>query len=207
MSTQDFIKEYLFENIMSQGGLDGYHNYSGYDWSGWLCGFSKNRDSDILTESNFYVSLEELGGEKDGVIEVRRVSHWACGWFEQIMIKADCLDKVKMYLKQREAVSDYPVLDDMDFSAREEMAREDDLKYYEDEFITNVCEYIGINPDNLKPKNRERIALFASGVYHEDCGYQGQEDAFVDETSIKRFLNCEYETHELKDTIIKWCGR
>lgn len=78
----------------------------------------RNRDSDILTESNFECALRELGGESD-TVKIVRESHWASGWLEWIAIhesdcKAlECADSIVA------ALADYPVLNDIDFSERE----------------------------------------------------------------------------------------
>ena len=114
-----FVANNLFETKMSAGGLDGWSNYSGVDWSGWVCGLSTNRDADTLTESNFECALIELGGEVEGQVEVREVGHWACGWFKQIMINVRAHDKVQKLYEIHKALESYPVLDDSDYSERE----------------------------------------------------------------------------------------
>ena len=114
-----FIADNLFETKMSAGGLDGWSNYSGFDWSGWVCGLSTNRDADTLTESNFECALIELGGEVEGEVEVREVGHWACGWFKQIMINVRAHDKVQKLYEIRKSLESYPVLDESDYSERE----------------------------------------------------------------------------------------
>ena len=47
-------------------------------WDWLILPTTRNRDSDLLSESNFTVALRELGGEGDKV-EVHRMGHWACG--------------------------------------------------------------------------------------------------------------------------------
>ena len=118
MTLQEFIKKTSFEVLMSGGGIDSYSNYSGFDYAGWLCGPSRSRDSDILAESNFQTALEMLGGEIEDQIEVRRVGHWACGWFEQIMVKATS-PKAQELFEIHKSLKQYPVLDESDFSERE----------------------------------------------------------------------------------------
>lgn len=77
---------------------------------------SRTRDSGPLAESNFAVALRELGGESE-TCEVHRFAHWGPGWFEIILVspereeEADALE-----------CADYPVLDDSDFSEREQEA-------------------------------------------------------------------------------------
>jgi len=77
----------------------------------------RNRDSDLLSESNWAAALEQLGGEGEDV-EVHRFGHWACGWLEIILVRpgtdaADTAERIAARL------ADYPVLDEEDYSRRE----------------------------------------------------------------------------------------
>lgn len=81
---------------------------------------SRNRDSDILTESNWNAALKMLGGESDNV-RIDNFGSWACGWFEYLSIKENTpqfaiAEKIEADLKK------YPVLDENDFSERENEA-------------------------------------------------------------------------------------
>jgi hypothetical protein len=93
------------------------------DWLVLPCG--RNRDSGVRQESNFHCALAMLGGESwsgdGGNVEVHRFGHWACGWFEIIIVRPDTKEA-----KEAEsiecALADYPVLDDSDVSDREHEA-------------------------------------------------------------------------------------
>ena len=98
------------------------------DWAAWADHWAytsecfifigRNRDSDILTETNFRVALEALGGESD-TVEIIREGHWAVGWIEWIAIHESdsaALHKADEIMAALEA---YPVLDDMAFSEAE----------------------------------------------------------------------------------------
>lgn len=87
------------------------------DRQDWLVFLGRNRDSDILTESNFDAALKALGGEGDDV-EIHRFGHWACGWFEVILIRPDS-DAASLAVDMEVALDGYPVLDESDFSQRE----------------------------------------------------------------------------------------
>lgn len=102
---------------------------SGFDTAGlnlperqeWLvapCG--RNRDSSVLDESNFEACLTGLGQEGEDV-EVHRFGHWACGWFEIILVRPGSAAEVDA-LDTESALADYPVLDDSDYSERLEVA-------------------------------------------------------------------------------------
>lgn len=86
------------------------------DWFVLMC-VGRNRDSDCLSESNFAAALEILGGEGDDV-EVHRFGHWACGWFEIILVKPGSL-AIERAEEIEDRLDGYPVLDEADFSERE----------------------------------------------------------------------------------------
>src|SRR5690349_11232303 len=82
------------------------------DWLVLPC--TRNRDSDCLTESNFDAALKQLGGESDDC-EVHRFRHWACGWFEIIIVRPGSAAEKEAH-EIEAALDDYPVLDEMDLS-------------------------------------------------------------------------------------------
>lgn len=78
---------------------------------------SRNRDSDCLAESNFACALKELGNESDDV-QVHRFGHWACGWYELILVRPDTA--AASTAEEIEAsLADYPVLSDDHYSELE----------------------------------------------------------------------------------------
>lgn len=76
---------------------------------------SRSRDSGPLELSNFTVALESLGGESDSV-QVHRFGHWACGWFELLLV--DPADETRFADAQamHDCLQDYPVLSDEHYS-------------------------------------------------------------------------------------------
>ena len=91
------------------------------------CG--RNRDSDLLEESNFACALKELGGEGENV-EVHRFGHWASGWFEILIVNPNT-EAAKEALRLEEKLNNYPVLDEDDFSQRRYDAGEYDEEVQE----------------------------------------------------------------------------
>lgn len=88
------------------------------DQQDWLVlGLSRTRDSGELDQSNFDAALKALGGESD-TVEVHRFGHWGPGWFEIIIIKPGS-SQVAIAESIEASLSDYPVLDEQDFSSRE----------------------------------------------------------------------------------------
>ena len=78
----------------------------------------RNRDYDILSESNFECAFKELGGESD-TVKIVRESHWACGWIEWIAIHESDGKSLEIADSILDSLSDYPVLDGGDFCERE----------------------------------------------------------------------------------------
>lgn len=80
---------------------------------------TQNRDSDTLARSNFdaaVATLTELDDHEDW--DVLNFGHWACGWFEIIVVKPGT--RVHTVALEIEAsLADYPVLDEELFSNME----------------------------------------------------------------------------------------
>ena len=107
---------------MTTGGIDGHSNFSGddseyQDWYG--CG-GRSRDSGCLEESNFACTIRALEAvDPEGEDHrVESYGHWAVGWIEEIYVRpgSPCFDAAT---EIEAALSDYPVLDESDFSERE----------------------------------------------------------------------------------------
>ena len=107
-------------------GFDSRANFIAYDSEAidsiqsWLVGPSRNRDSDCLEESNFAVILKDLGGEGDNV-QVHRFGHWACGWYELILIRPETPEAAS-WAEWEGALANYLVADEADLSEREQAA-------------------------------------------------------------------------------------
>lgn len=93
------------------------NNYIGKDYSDYYILYSHHRDSDILNESN-YQGLKGMFIDLNGVIEICS-NHWAVGWVETILIHKSAEETIKKGIEILERLSDYPVLDEEDFSNRE----------------------------------------------------------------------------------------
>jgi hypothetical protein len=93
-------------------------NYGGEVWPAYYVFLGRSRDSDDLTESNFAVGLERLGGESE-TVQVVREGHWACGWVEWIAIQQDDATALRLADEMMEKIESYPVLDENDYSERE----------------------------------------------------------------------------------------
>ena len=113
------------------------------DWASWVDHWAyssecfvfigRHRDSDILTETNFRVALEALGGESD-TVEIIREGHWAVGWVEWIAIHESDSKALRTADEIVASLEDYPVLDndalsDAEYEAVHEFWHGEDIRW------------------------------------------------------------------------------
>lgn len=108
----------LYDVVSNPSGWDSYANYTGETPShDLLVVMTRTRNSDILTESNWQVALDRLGGESNAVV-IHRFGHWACGWWEALCVQSGT-ESEKQGEQIAGRVKNYPILDEDDFSMRE----------------------------------------------------------------------------------------
>ena len=74
---------------------------------------TRTRDSSILENTNWDAQLRRLGDESD-TLEIHRFGHWACGWYETVIVSPERLPEVEAL---RDALDRYPLLDEERYSA------------------------------------------------------------------------------------------
>jgi hypothetical protein len=100
------------------------------DW--YVAPVSQTRDSEPLSLSNFAAALNILGDESE-TLEVHRFGHWGPGWIEIILVHPSRKDEIET---MEESLSDYPVLDESDFSERKDAEYRDSWNSY------GCCEFV-----------------------------------------------------------------
>lgn len=144
-------------------------NWAGKPWYGWFVGLGQTRDSDTLTRSNFEVFLKALRelpevlvddsenaeqsyrteredwSEVDTVYVVQE-SHWAHGWIDWIAIHPKNDAAIKLADEMLCALSDYPALDDDDWSRREDEAV---MKWWQGESVSWRVELCRDNNESI----------------------------------------------------------
>lgn len=114
-------------------------NYGGFSPEGHFVIATRTRDSDVLTDSNWSFAgrllaesagLESIQAYQEGQpfppVYDWRAGHWACGWIEYLMVSPDAPESVLQCAADiLDSLAGYPVLDDDDFSEREQAARDD----------------------------------------------------------------------------------
>lgn len=112
--------------------------YMGQTWYGWYPVLSQTRDSSALDRSNYrrvYEDLRKLDTELlaadidprnhgedtegDSTVCDTRVSHFLCGWAEVIYVHSSNKAACQAADEILNALSDYPVYDESDFSRLE----------------------------------------------------------------------------------------
>lgn len=81
------------------------------DRQDWLVGpVGTNRDADVLTRSNWAVVVKDIADADTcgDAHEVHRFGHWACGWFEIVLVRPGTACE-RVALGWEEALSDYPI--------------------------------------------------------------------------------------------------
>jgi hypothetical protein len=114
---------------------DDYRDYGGNMYIGWYSSLGQHRDSTLLDQSNFDVAWNRLNefskhltipGDDNhpecDSCQIIRANHWAVGWVESIIIHPSDVSAVKEAELIQEDMSNYPVLDDEDYSDREYQA-------------------------------------------------------------------------------------
>lgn len=180
----DFIKSKLFETLMSNKGFDSWSNYSGPDFSGWLCALAYTRDSGVLEQSNFDAALERLGGESKHV-QVRDVGHWACGWFKQIMVNSKAKSKVKILQSIYKDLEEYPILDELDYNERENEYQSNFANDYKHSVAKALSIHFGV-------KNTRALVNIAYELNMECQRYYG-EDSCIDIYDMRKPSKCDIE--------------
>ena len=200
-----FIASNLFETKMSANGLDGWSNYAGPDWSGWLCGLGYNRDSDVLDQSNFDTALERLGGEVEDQVEVRDVGHWACGWFKQIMVNVRATKQVEILASIYSDLESYPVLDEDDFSEREHEQRCEWAEQEKDSLASDIEEVFNVKSSKKLIEICFELNMECQSYYGDDSSINVSTYHGCDSSDIDRIKTClkQLEYNYSKSTVFK----
>lgn len=121
MNITEHLEDYRWEHPDSYGGHSPTNGY---------VAATLTRDSDILTESNWHCMrsiiekylpiLTDYNEDQPDSPYDFRAGHWACGWVEYLIIPDTAPDALLTDVAEALcALSDYPILDESDFSERE----------------------------------------------------------------------------------------
>lgn len=141
-------------------------NYIGPDYSDYYILYGRNRDSNLMVNSNWdeILGMIDYKSDEDDVV-IECSGHWACGWIEVLLIKHTNLEKVKIAKNIIKELNHYPLLDESDYYERvaEEYGQCAICGFSsEDEYIQNAP-YLGEGccciDDPVKALNDEGVTL------------------------------------------------
>ena len=105
----------------------GWHDQPD-DCDNWYIGYTHNRDSGLLDQSNaaqIAAALEPFTEADDNDPDVidEHHGHWACGWIDGWAIRVFRDGKItaafRTWVELQDRLSEYPILDEEDYSRRE----------------------------------------------------------------------------------------
>jgi hypothetical protein len=172
VNVEDMIEKRLFTTLMTEGqGWDSFKNFAGDHREGWVQGVSRSRDSEIDAESNFEAMLENLGGEKEGIVEVVRFGHWAVGWVEHIHVSTKAPPETLMkMMEMMNALIDYPLLDEDDYYERQREQYEDYAEGAKKELAEALVKHLGFPEEWAEDKEVLAVAYQMNLVDQEYNG-------------------------------------
>ena len=159
----------LLEVYANPTGLDSTSNYMGKTpEANLLVLLGRNRESDLLSESNWETALKRLGGESETVV-IHRFGHWLCGWLEYLCVEENTKAH-ELALEMEKEMEAYPVLDEEDWSEREDEAAQKAWKEWYDN--KERLEYVRDNPDQFTFNDFQDMLSCIRGKYF--CGYASE---------------------------------
>jgi hypothetical protein len=185
------IKLYQPQHLEQWTMPDSYIGPSHYGTYYFL---GKNRDSDILTQSNFECGLELLGGESE-TVQVIRDRHWACGWIEYILIHESDIKSLQVADEIAAALEDYPVVDEFHYSEFEHEQvfnmTTDHMSY----FLSDLLKAADTDMDSLTPELQNELEQFIYFAVSEDAAYRGADEAWFRVDDLERVLDEAASNH------------
>jgi len=166
------------QELLKQQRWTRASNYIGEDFSEYITGPGRCRDSDDLVNANFDAALNMLGGESDTVI-VESAGHWAVGWVEQILVHESDEEKLKILLNIANALEDYPILDEDLFYEYENESREDTWNNNSSFIIQDTLKLLKINSSDDHGFDEDELEKLVHAIYEYDCSYRGVEDGWT----------------------------
>ena len=148
--------------------------YFGATWEEYYVVTGRHRDSSLLDNSNYEITLARLKAEASKLnwldddnpaLVDPHESHWAVGWVEWIGVHKDCRSLIDMAEDILDQLDDYPVLDEEDWSKRQYEA----FETFTDEAIRFAANRHSLD---LTDEQKEAIAQYI----YEHCEDSGGSD-------------------------------
>jgi len=140
-----------------------------HDQQDWLVvPVGQNRNSEALDRSNFRMAEQMLSVSQDpsdnDCYENHRFGHWACGWFEILIVKpgSDC-ERIAKEIE--DSIESYPILDGSDFSTLEN----EEWDEQEDNAIKHLASIFDLKFDDYYDESEGR-SWYVTKINMEDSG-------------------------------------
>ena len=145
-------------------------DYGGFSPDGDFYIYAQHRDSDALTRSNYgriFADLKRLAdtlpqpaddgehGQGGAWVYDFRAGHWAVGWIEHLLIRADAPDELQREAAEiLAALDDYPVYDE---SAYSELQWNEAAEYWEQMPLRDRVALLAENGGSIYAARRDEI--------------------------------------------------
>lgn len=158
----------LTEVCFNPSNFDSRSNYIGeIPNNSLLVVLSRNRDSDLLDQSNWEVAIKRLKDSEN--VEIVRFGHWACGWIEYLCV-TEGTKEANVGEEIEEQLDNYPILDEEHFSELEQKeANEVWVNCFNNQ---ERLEYIRNNKDQFYFHDMVDLMRCVRGKYF--CGYSSE---------------------------------
>jgi hypothetical protein len=193
--SSDELKKFALENSWKAGmdksrGLDGWSNYSGgMEKPDWVVVVGRNRDSDILSESNFASALEMLGGEGKNV-EIARFGHWGCGWFELILVNPKSMKSLKVAYEIEKSLADYPVLNEYDYHEREHEYRSEYAEQAKKDLAEALSKHFSLKLNKGLISLAYDLNMVCQSYYGNDDCVNVYENRPIEKRDMEQLITC-----------------
>lgn len=187
---------------------DSKANYAGdrsrFHW--FVAPVILTRDADLLEKSNWDTACKMLDVDKQSGVEMHNFGHWACGYYDIILIHPWNKKAIAIGEDIESSLSDYPILDDDDFSRRELEDRDTqwDEHGYDDlqdrlcfRLFGEYCDDTGYDKDWIISYDTYHVRNIVESQYHVI-----DEQTYFDEKQVDRTLKGT-STEELWKNIFK----
>lgn len=191
MNIQEYAVQKSWKYQMDNSkGLGGWNNYGGgMDKPDWIVVVGRNRDSEMLDESNFEAALERLGGEGKNVA-VERFGHWGCGWFELLLVNPKSKKHVKIAFEIHNDLQDYPLLDESDFCERESEYQSEYAENVKGDLAKALSKHFRVKPSTALTRLAYDLNMEAQAYYGNDACINVYVSRSPDDRDKTQLKNC-----------------
>lgn len=121
---------------------DSFAYFGDDDLQRWGFFYTKTRDDDLLSESNYECIKRDAEEKFPEAFKVLQCSHWACGWVDHLQVDVTNKEAVRWCMEVIDSLGDYLIYNESDWSDREMEAESRDytdelepqlLRMWEDE--------------------------------------------------------------------------